>query len=295
LPIIIRQAFKTIIAIFLILSLIFIASPQRDIFSESISILTNKSFNKFPLLFDHSVKILNSKPNSYEAMYLLESFITTSNSNYNSQHFQPIYFQYDLKNVHSLGNVNESTCLKIMLSTLLVIGIADLNDDDSPKEFELNVIKGFKFFKEIITNCTNNDFKALVEFIIIIYQANSIDRSSYNEIDQFILKYPNHKFNAKLNLYKIMIENNIGGIEDRGNADQINKLISQALKYAKIYENEITPFGYSIADEYYYFISTLYLNTHNFKKSIEYAKMLKKHNFDSEKTDELIYILNDCK
>jgi len=295
LPIIIKQAFKAIIAIFLILSLNFIASPQRDIFSESISILKNKSFNKFPLLFDHSVKILNSKPNSYEAMYLLENFITTSISNYNSQHFQPIYFQYNLQNVHSLDNVNESTCLKIMLSTLLVIGIADLNDQNSSKEFELNEIKGVKFFKEILTNCTNNDFKALIEFIIIVCHAHNKDQSSYYKIDQFILKYPNHKFNAKLNLYKIMIENNIKEIEGRGKADQINKPISQALKYAKIYENEITPFGYSIADEYYYFISTLYLNTYDFKKSIEYAQILKKHNFDSEKTDELIYILNDFK
>jgi len=31
------------------------------------------------------------------------------------------------------------------------------------------------------------------------------------------------------------------------------------------------------------------------QKSIEYAQILKKHNFDSEKTDELIYILNDFK
>ena len=271
--IIIRQALKTIIAILLILSLIFIASPQRDLFSESISILKNKNFNKFPLLFDHSVKILNSKPNSYEAMYLLENLITTSISNYNSQHFQPIYFQYNLKSIHSLDNVNESTCLKIILSTLLVIGIADLNDQNSSKEFELNEIKGVKFFDEILTNCTNDDFKALVEFIIIVCQARSIDQSSYNKIDQFILKYPNHKFNAKLNLYKICIENNINRISNRGNADQINKFILQALKYAKIYENEITPFGYSIADEYYYLISTVSLNTHNFKKSIEYAQI----------------------
>jgi len=57
------------------------------------------------------------------------------------------------------------------------------------------------------------------------------------------------------------------------------------LKYAKKYQDIITPYGYSFADEYYYLVCVLYFKINDIKKSNEYLSKLIKNNYDKSKTD----------
>lgn len=281
-----------ITAIIVVVLIIFNIPDNSDPFAASIKIIKTKNYSKCPLLFKYSIKILSEKPNSIETMYLLENLLEFLKKEETLDCFEPIYNNYDIGNITSIGNVNESTSEKIMIATLIAFGIGKSNETRSIKEFDIIRAKGTKFLKEILTNCNDKNYKSIIDYMFILLRSN-IDNNGEG-IDEFIVNYPNHIFNSKLNLYKLSIsfykDVNDGQKLDK---DKINKIIYDAIKYAKEYEPMITPFGYSIADEYYYLLCNIYFEIKDIKKSIEYVKLLEKDNYDKEKTEQISKILYD--
>jgi len=275
----------TIIVVYLVSS-ISNTLDDTDYFSSAIKIINGDDYSKCPLLFEHSIKLLQEKPNSLETMYLLEKIMDFLSKKQILDNFEPIYDKYGLGSITSIGNVNYSTSKKIMISLILAAGIEKPYDGRCSHEFEITSAKGEKFLKEIALNCNDNNYKAIVEYIFIIGTTGII--SNQKEIDDFISKYPNHKFLPLIYLYKIMAKiNQRKSKNGEFSREEKNNIISEAQKYGKEYETIITPFGYSIADEYYFFISNLYFEFNEIKNAEEYFKILKNDKYDQIKIEEL--------
>jgi len=253
---------------------------NSDLFCTPFNIIENKNYLKCPLLFNLTAKLLNEKPNSIETMYLLDDLIKFLQDDKTLNYFEPIYDKYDFENIASIGNVNESTGEKIMIALLLGFGIEKPTTGPCTHEFQITAEKGMKFANDILNNCNDKNFKAIIEFLFILGRLKMIDNSK--DINNFIANYPNHNFITLLNLYKLY--NDLG---ENTSKDQYNKIIAESLKFAKEYQSIITPYGYSIADEYYYLICVCYFKINDIKKSTEYLSILKKDNYKKDKIEKM--------
>jgi hypothetical protein len=278
-----KLTFKILLVIFLLISSFLSYNKEyfmsnKDLFDGSIKIIKNKLYHDYPSLFNYSVELLNRIPNSLESKYLMDEYIFNLFDKNLTTSFNPIYEKFDLGNIKTLGDVNHHTIPKLLITLLLIAGIEKPHEGKCTHEFEENSRKGEKFFNDILLNCNNNNYKALIHYVNIIFFNYSDDITS-NKINQFHKNFPDHIFIPFLELILL-------GRQEI-NTNEFEKVINKAIENFKKYENIKTPLGYKLIDECYFIIAYKYFDNHNINKTNEYIKILKNDNYNSEKIKEL--------
>lgn len=232
------------------------------IFNESFFIAANHDIPNYPLVFDYAAEIFKKKPKSLEAWYTVMALVKITISPKNRYTLQTKYKEYKSKYFETINDLNSDLIEKLILAFMLYEGLDDVKSMQMRNElFTL----GKETLIKIKERCKNTDLEGLTTSMASLLHTPTVIKN-YKD---FIKENPNHIFVPGMDL-EITIGEEL--ILKNDPLSTINKCLELITKY----KSTITPFGYSIANDYYSMVVKCYTELNDYSKAKEYIDIIKK-------------------
>lgn len=235
-------------------------------FKEKMNIVYNSDWQNYHLFIDYSINKLKEKPNSLEAILIINNlkrtFVDDHNTNVNDK-FRELYNKFS----SSLNTDSDTdTVEKLVLAYFLYAYYS--NDEITEEETDKNHNIGKEALEYIKNNCKNKDYSALSLLIL------AIDNSSVNSLnllESFRQLYPNH---SAMPLVDFGLISNKHFFSETSN---YSLFIENALLLADKYKNVSAPTGdYSINIFYYDLIVIACIKSNKLEDAQKYYEYMKK-------------------